>query len=82
MPARMTCTVGASSCALAVGTRRWPARTKSSSAKISRKLGKGMADGRGAAAEALGGPGDARINEERVEDDEKVGVDFLEMHGR
>jgi hypothetical protein len=34
----MTWTVGASSSALAVGTSRWPARTNSSSAKISRSL--------------------------------------------
>ena len=41
------------------------------------KLSKGMADGGGAAPEALCGPRDARIDEQRVEDDEKIGVDFL-----
>jgi hypothetical protein len=36
-----------------------------------------MADGRSAPPKALGGPRDARIDEQRVEDDEKIGVDFF-----
>ena len=45
------------------------------------KLGKGMTDGRGATPEALCRPRDARIHEQRIEDDKKIGVDFLQMHG-
>ena len=44
------------------------------------KLSKGMADGGSAPPEALCGPRDARIDEQRVEDDEKIGVDFFQMH--
>ena len=44
------------------------------------KLGKGMADGRSAPPKPLGGPGDARIDEQRVEDHEQIGVDFFQMH--
>jgi hypothetical protein len=39
-----------------------------------------MADGGRAPPQTLGGPRDARIHEQRVEDDEQVGVDFLQMH--
>ena len=40
------------------------------------ELGQSVADGRCAPAEALGGAGDARIDEEGVERDEKIGVDL------
>jgi hypothetical protein len=39
-----------------------------------------MADGRGASPETLRSPRDARIDEQRVEDDEEVGVDLFQMH--
>jgi hypothetical protein len=44
------------------------------------KLGKGMADRRGAPPQALSGPRHAGIDEEGVKDDEEIGVDFTKMH--
>ena len=44
------------------------------------KLGKGMADGGRASPQTLCGPRDARIHQQRVEDDEEIGVDFFQMH--
>src|SRR5262245_17145804 len=44
------------------------------------KLSKGMAYGWRASPKTLGGAGDARIHQQRVEDDEQVGVDLFQMH--
>jgi hypothetical protein len=44
------------------------------------KLGKGMADGGRASPKTLCGPRDARVHEQRVEDDEEIGVDLFQMH--
>jgi hypothetical protein len=45
------------------------------------KLGKRVADRRGAPAEPLRGARDARIDQKRVERHQQIGVDFLEVHG-
>ncbi len=45
------------------------------------KLGQGMADRRGASPEPLGGARDARVDEQRVEGDEQIGVDLFQVHG-
>ena len=76
MPARMTWTVGASSIALAVGTSFWPARTNSSSAKISRSLASAWLMAEALRPEPLGGAGDAGIDEQSVERHQQIGVDF------
>ena len=39
-----------------------------------------MADGGRASPQPFRGPRDARIHEQRVEDDEEIGVDFFQMH--
>jgi hypothetical protein len=39
-----------------------------------------MADRGGAPAEPLGGAGDARIDEKRVERHQQIGIDFPEVH--
>ncbi len=41
------------------------------------ELGERMADGRCASPEPLGGAGHARIDEQRVERDQEIGVDFF-----